>query len=150
RSLSRARRARGHFSTILFYSRRGRVLPTVLLDVPIRSNSHAAPNSLGGSENPSNSSAHGPPFGGHAANSLEASNAIGTRRELLVEDLHGQLVADPYRWLEDGAASEVRAWAAAQTARTEAILQSRPGYAALLERLAMLLRVGAVEPPVAV
>ena len=31
------------------------------------------------------------------------------RREAIVESLHGVAVADPYRWLEDGASAEVRA-----------------------------------------
>ena len=37
-----------------------------------------------------------------------------TRREDFREILHGVEVPDPYRWLEDGAAPETRAWLAAQ------------------------------------
>ncbi|HEX2656616.1 MAG TPA: hypothetical protein VHU40_00020, partial [Polyangia bacterium] len=39
-----------------------------------------------------------------------------TRRDPVVETLHGETVADPYRWLEDGTSPEVDAWTAAQTA----------------------------------
>ena len=37
-----------------------------------------------------------------------------TRREDFHEILHGVEVPDPYRWLEDGAAPETRAWLSAQ------------------------------------
>ena len=37
-----------------------------------------------------------------------------TRREDFREILHGVEVPDPYRWLEDGAAPETRAWLSAQ------------------------------------
>jgi prolyl oligopeptidase len=73
-----------------------------------------------------------------------------TRREDVVETLHGRGVADPYRWLEDGASPEVRAWSAAQTARTEALLKDRPEYAELHARLEALLRIGTVEAPLPV
>ncbi|APR77762.1 Prolyl endopeptidase [Minicystis rosea] len=71
-----------------------------------------------------------------------------TRREPLVEHLHGVPVADPYRWLEDGESAEVRAWSRAQTDRTEQILAARPDTEALRARLEALLRIGTVEPPV--
>ena len=73
-----------------------------------------------------------------------------TRREDVVETLHGVPIADPYRWLEDGASDEVRAWSAAQTARTESALTSLPAYAAIRARLEALLRIGTVEAPLPV
>ena len=38
------------------------------------------------------------------------------RREELAEQLHGRLIADPYRWLEDAGSEETRSWLAAQDA----------------------------------
>ena len=73
-----------------------------------------------------------------------------TRREDGVDTIHGHAVPDPYRWLEDGTSPEVRAWSAAQTARTEAALKGRPEYAALHARLEALLRIGTVEAPLPV
>lgn len=48
-----------------------------------------------------------------------------TRREAVVDAFHGVEVPDPYRWLESGDAPEVRAWVAAQNARTRAALDAR-------------------------
>jgi prolyl oligopeptidase len=75
---------------------------------------------------------------------------VPTRREAIVEELHGVPVPDPYRWLEDGESPEVRAWSAAQTARAERLLAARPGFDALRARLLALLSVGTVEPPIVV
>jgi prolyl oligopeptidase len=72
---------------------------------------------------------------------------VKTRKESLVEVLHGVAVADPYRWLEDGDLSEVRAWDAAQTAMTQAWLGKIPGREALRERVRELLSVGYVDVP---
>ena len=63
-----------------------------------------------------------------------------TRREDVVDTLHGRPVSDPYRWLEDGGAPEVRAWSAAQTARTESVLKDRPEYARGSRRCSALAR----------
>jgi prolyl oligopeptidase len=70
------------------------------------------------------------------------------RREEIVETIHGVAVADPYRWLEDGDDPEVRAWTAAQNARTEAALRAVPGRAAIEARLTELLTVGTLSAPV--
>jgi prolyl oligopeptidase len=45
-----------------------------------------------------------------------------TRRGELVEEHHGEQVADPYRWLEDTGDEETRSWVAAQNALTESFL----------------------------
>lgn len=75
---------------------------------------------------------------------------VPTRREVVIDTLHGVEIADPYRWLEDGESDEVRAWSAAQTERTERILEGRPGFAGLRARVEALLRIGAVEAPIVV
>lgn len=54
-----------------------------------------------------------------------------TRVDDVTEDFHGQVVADPYRWLEDGSNPEVQAWVEAQGAYTRATLDAHPGREAL-------------------
>lgn len=47
-----------------------------------------------------------------------------TARGDVVEELHGIQVADPYRWLEDSEAPEVRSWIEGQNAYTNSLLDS--------------------------
>lgn len=54
-----------------------------------------------------------------------------TRIDPVEDDYHGTKVADPYRWLEDGAAPEVQEWIAAQGAHTRRHLDALPGRAEL-------------------
>ncbi|HEV2251136.1 MAG TPA: prolyl oligopeptidase family serine peptidase [Candidatus Limnocylindria bacterium] len=62
------------------------------------------------------------------------------------EVLHGERIADPYRWLEgDGAAS--RAWTDAQNTRTRAALDAVPERAHFAARLRELLGVGLLGVP---
>src|SRR5258708_39476758 len=57
------------------------------------------------------------------------------------ETLHGERIADPYRWLErDGA--ETGAWTEAQNARTRTALDAVPERARFAARLRELLGVG--------
>ncbi|RIK37529.1 MAG: S9 family peptidase [Chloroflexi bacterium] len=63
---------------------------------------------------------------------------IETRRDDVVDDYHGALVADPYRWLEDADAPETVAWVAAQNARTRAFLDATPARARIQARLTQL------------
>lgn len=71
------------------------------------------------------------------------------RKVDVVDDFFGTQVADPYRWLEDGDAEEVRAWTAAQNARTRARIAEIPGRDALRARIASLLEIGFTSPPAA-
>src|SRR5690242_17271199 len=74
--------------------------------------------------------------------------AIATRKEAVVDRLHGVEVADPYRWLEDGDAPEVKRWTEAQNAVTRRALDKVPGRAALERRLWELYEIGALGVPV--
>jgi prolyl oligopeptidase len=79
-----------------------------------------------------------------------------TRRERVVERLHGVEIADDYRWLEgdlrDPAAfgavtPEVAAWTDAQNAFTRQRLDGSPYRAAIEARLRPLMQIGAVTAP---
>ena len=49
-----------------------------------------------------------------------------TPRSSQTDDIGGQRVADPYRWLENTASPEVRGWVTAQNALTESFLAQTP------------------------
>ena len=61
-----------------------------------------------------------------------------TRKEELIEELHGVKVADPYRWLEDDNAAETRAWVASQNRVTAGFLARSETRPAIRGRLAEL------------
>jgi prolyl oligopeptidase len=61
-----------------------------------------------------------------------------TRTVPQVDDYHGTLVADPYRWLEDADSPETLAWVRAQQALTEATLSAVPARDPLRQRLTEL------------
>ncbi len=71
-----------------------------------------------------------------------------TSRLSLVETLHGVQVADPYRWLEDPAATETIAWSQAQAELFDAWMADRPGRQVLRDRVGRLLAAGLVSTPV--
>src|SRR5437764_413516 len=49
-----------------------------------------------------------------------------TRVDAVVDVVHGEAVADPYRWLEEGEADDTRAWVVAQNACTTAVVDEIP------------------------
>src|SRR5262249_6405812 len=74
-------------------------------------------------------------------------SAPPTRVAEVVETLHGVRVADPYRWLEDQQAPEVRAWIDAQNAYTASVLDRLPGRERVDTRLTSLIRIDTVSVP---
>jgi prolyl oligopeptidase len=72
-----------------------------------------------------------------------------TRSEAVIEKIHGVDVADPYRWLEDGASNEVREWTEKQNAFTAQRLNAVPGRDRLYARLDDLLKIGTISAPTA-
>lgn len=60
------------------------------------------------------------------------------RRMRVVDDLHGVMVPDPYRWLENEKSKEVQAWLKAMNDHARKELAKRPGRDALAKRLAAL------------
>ena len=70
-----------------------------------------------------------------------------TRRDDVVDVIHGVRVADPYRWLEDANKPEVKQWMAAQDRLTRGLLARQPGRARLAARLKALAYVESVSAP---
>ena len=64
---------------------------------------------------------------------------ISIRRDDVVDDYHGTLVPDPYRWLENGDDPLVSDWVAAQNERTRDALDRLPARATWFERLVTLM-----------
>ena len=67
-----------------------------------------------------------------------------TRREDVVELVHGLDVVDPFRWLESGESPEVADWVARQNAHTRQALDARPDRERWLERLSALVALPTV------
>ncbi|MGH9134620.1 MAG: prolyl oligopeptidase family serine peptidase [Ilumatobacteraceae bacterium] len=67
-----------------------------------------------------------------------------SRRDAVVDTLHGVDVADPYRWLEDGESAEVQQWVTEQNRHTREILDCRPDRSAWHERLIALMELPVV------
>lgn len=70
-----------------------------------------------------------------------------TRKDNIVEQIHGVSVADPYRWLEDQDSTETRAWIDAQDHCTAAALNVVPGRAQIEKRLTELMKVDTYNLP---
>jgi prolyl oligopeptidase len=77
----------------------------------------------------------------------DAGRLPPTRRDDVVELLHGDRIPDPYRWLEDGEGPETRDWTDAQNALTEAYFAESPRRAQIRRRLQELLAIGALGTP---
>jgi prolyl oligopeptidase len=71
-----------------------------------------------------------------------------TRRSETVEKLHGVAVSDPYRWLEDGSAPEVKTWLKEQGAYARKALDALPERAELVRRFHELFYIERVHTPV--
>lgn len=56
----------------------------------------------------------------------------------VMDDYHGTLVADPYRWLEDPDAEEAQSWVVAQNRLTRAYLDAIPAREKFKQRLSKL------------
>ena len=63
------------------------------------------------------------------------------------EVLHGRVVRDPYRWLEDVDSAETRRFVREQWARTRRVLDALPDRGKIHQRLAELLAIGTVGTP---
>ncbi len=70
-----------------------------------------------------------------------------TRIDNVKENIHGVEITDSYRWLEDQASPETRAWIDAQDKCTESALRKLPGREAITARLTALMKVDTVGVP---
>jgi prolyl oligopeptidase len=68
-----------------------------------------------------------------------------TRRDAVVDTLHGVSVPDPYRWLEDGDDPEVQQWVADQNRYTRSALDAIPDRGIWHERLVALMGLPVVQ-----
>jgi prolyl oligopeptidase len=78
---------------------------------------------------------------------MTAAPYPSARRQDIVEEIGGHLVADPYRWLEDPASEQTRAWLAAQDGLWEEEAAALPAAGPLARRIAELTSAGAVGTP---
>src|SRR5687767_6500359 len=76
------------------------------------------------------------------------STTMSTRRENVVERLFGVEVADPYRWLAEGASAEVKEWMGAQHRAAEEQLRTHPEREVIEQRLRALHYVDTISPPI--
>jgi prolyl oligopeptidase len=76
----------------------------------------------------------------------EISQPPVTRRDNLVERIHGVEVADPYRWLEDANSPGIREWLAVQQ-KHAAIYFASTERELIHRRLAELMRIDAFGIP---
>ena len=70
-----------------------------------------------------------------------------TRKEDLVEILHGQEVPDPYRWMEDLDSEELQDWITAQNKITFDFLEASPLRQKIQKRMTELWNYEKVSPP---
>jgi prolyl oligopeptidase len=76
-----------------------------------------------------------------------AERPIVTRRCEQVDDYHGELVADPYRWLEDPDSAETKSWVEAQSDAAEAFLASAGAREEIRSRLREIWDFPRWSPP---
>ncbi|MCA9707902.1 MAG: S9 family peptidase [Myxococcales bacterium] len=94
-----------------------------------------------GSQPPPSSETSAPTTGGSAL------DYPPTRRQDIVETIHGRSVADPYRWLEDPENPDVQAWMQAQDELARKYLEGLPERDALEQRLIELTYIDSTSPP---
>lgn len=78
-----------------------------------------------------------------------AKNAPLANKTAHTDLLFGEVVADPYRWLEDSESEATRAWTQAQNERALAYVRSAPCAPRFRARVKELLAIGYAQSPVA-
>src|SRR5262245_14489456 len=70
-----------------------------------------------------------------------------TTVEVVRDTLHGTVLEDSYRWLEDQQAPATRAWIESQNAYTDQVMKSAPGFDKIHGRLEKMMRVESMGVP---
>ncbi len=65
----------------------------------------------------------------------------------VADTLHGTVVEDPYRWLEERETPDTKAWIEAQNARTDSVFAQLPGRESLHRLASDLLRIDQMSTP---
>ena len=76
-----------------------------------------------------------------SAAAVACAQPPATRVQVVRDTLHGVVIEDPYRWLEDQSSAETRAWVRDQMAWTRAQLAQAPGREALVATLSRFSKV---------
>ncbi len=84
-----------------------------------------------------------------AAQTQTATQPPATRIVDAADTLHGVVIPDPYRWLEDQQAQATREWIDAQNTYTQSLLSRLPGREAIEKRLTDLMKIDVVGTPTA-
>src|SRR5262245_10104659 len=83
-----------------------------------------------------------------AAPATPAKDYPETRRENVVDRLHGTDVKDPYRWLEDPSKPDVEAWMTAQDSYARTRLEKLEGRDAITKVLTDVMYYDSVSAPI--
>ena len=70
-----------------------------------------------------------------------------TKSEPVTDELHGEKIVDPYRWLEDQKSPATREWIKQQNIYTDEMLKDLQGQEKITARLGELMKVDAVGLP---
>ena len=68
-----------------------------------------------------------------------------TRRENVVDEIHGIKIEDPYRWLEDASSQEVLDWVEEQNKFTSSILEGYSGEDIVKKRMLALFQYDYIQ-----
>ena len=78
---------------------------------------------------------------------VEVGTPPPTAVVIVADTLHGQVVEDPYRWLEDQESPETRAWIDAQNAYTDAVFAQLPDREQLTALMTSLMKIDQIDKP---
>src|SRR5688572_29034223 len=80
---------------------------------------------------------------------LIAAGPPETKREVVIDNIHGEQFVDEYRWLEalESDSEEVYSWTTAQNDYTRGILDNLPLRADTEKRIGELMTIGSISAP---